>query len=134
VVPLVAPAVAILTTRYEHRNGSEWVFPGRRGSHLKEPDKAWSRIVARAKLEDLRIHDLRRSLGSWMAGQNVSLTIIGKVLGHKTPQATMIYSRLALDPQREAMAGATNAMLAAGKQTKLLTVDVASQEGSSNGK
>jgi len=129
VVPLVAPAIAILTTRYEQRNGGEWVFPGRRGGHLVEPDKAWARILDRAKLTDLRIHDLRRSLGSWMAGQNVSLTIIGKVLGHKTPQATMIYSRLAIDPQRLAMENATTAMLAAGKQTKLLTIDVRSEEG-----
>ena len=67
-----------------------------------------------------------------MAGQNVSLTIIGKVLGHKTPQATMIYSRLALDPQREAMAGATNAMLTAGKQTKLLTIDVQPEKEAGN--
>ena len=36
-----------------------------------------------------------------MAGQNVSLPIIGRVLGHKTPQATMVYSRLALDPLDE---------------------------------
>ncbi len=63
-----------------------------------------------------------------MAGQNVSLAIIGKVLGHTTPQATMIYARLATDPQRAAMEGATTAMLAAGKQTKLLTVEVVSEE------
>ena len=49
-----------------------------------------------------------------MAGQNVSLTIIGKVLGHKSSAATMIYSQLALDPQRAAMTQATTAMLTAG--------------------
>jgi hypothetical protein len=63
-----------------------------------------------------------------MAGQNASLTIIGKVLGHKTPQATAIYARLAMDPQRAAMESATTAMLQAGKQTKLLTVEVVSEE------
>jgi integrase len=134
VVPLVAPAVAILAARKETTNGCPWVFPGRRDDHLKEPDKAWSRIVARAGLADLRIHDLRRSLGSWMAGQNVSLTIIGKVLGHKSPQATAVYARLAMDPQRQAMDAATTAMLTAGKQTKLLTIDVQAQEDGNNGK
>ncbi len=34
-----------------------------RGDHMKEPDKSWARIIDRAKLADLRIHDLRRSLG-----------------------------------------------------------------------
>ncbi len=125
VVPLVAPAVAILENRRKSANGCPWVFPGhRKGDHLRSPKDSWERILKAAKLDNLRPHDLRRSLGSWMAGQNVSLTIIGKVLGHKTPQATMIYSRLAMDPQRHAMDAATNAMLAAGKQTKMLTIDV----------
>ena len=128
VVPLVAPAVALLEARRHRMNGSPWVFPshGKTG-HLAEPATAWRRILAAAKLQDLRIHDLRRSVGSWMAGRNVSLTIIGKVLGHKTSQATLIYSRVALDPQREALDGATAAMLAAGKP-KLLT-----KEGTDNG-
>jgi integrase len=122
VVPLVAPAMAILQERREAADGSPWVFPGhKQGTHLRTPQGAWERIVKRAGLVDLRTHDLRRSLGSWMAGQNVSLTIVGKVLGHKTPQATAIYARVAMDPQREAMANATSAMLAAGGQTKLLT-------------
>ena len=125
VVPLVAPAVTILEKRQAAANGCPWVFPGhRKNDHLHSPLGAWQRISKAAKLENLRPHDLRRSLGSWMAGQNVSLTIIGKVLGHKTPQATMIYSRLAMDPQRSAMEGATTAMLQAGKQMKLLTIDV----------
>ena len=121
VVPLVAPAVAILQERREAINGSPWVFPGhKQGTHLRTPQGAWERIVKRAGLVDLRTHDLRRSLGSWMAGQNTSLTIVGKVLGHKTPQATAIYARIGLDPQREAMDKATSAMLAAGGQTRLL--------------
>ena len=115
VVPLVAPALEILRTRHEQRNGNTYVFPGRKhGTCLQEPKTAWAHIVKRAGLTDLRPHDLRRSLGSWMAGQNTSLTIIGKVLGHKSSQATMIYARVAMDPQRAAMDQATSAMLQAG--------------------
>jgi integrase len=123
-VPLVAPALAILRARRETANGARWVFPGRRpGDHLRHPERSWSEICTRAGLSDLRPHDLRRSLGSYMAGANVSLQIIGKMLGHRTPQATMIYSRLALDPVREAAERAATAMLAAGGQTKLLAVE-----------
>ena len=100
----------------------------RRNTHLQEPKKPWKRILENAGLTDFRVHDLRRSLGSWMAGQNVSLTIVGKVLGHKSPQATAIYAQLALDPQRQAMEAATAAMLTAGKQTDLLTVNVQAEE------
>ena len=83
IVPLVAPAVLILDRRHK-AIGGEWVFPGhRRGTHLCNPAKAWSRVLKAAKLENLRPHDLRRSLGSHMACQNVSMTIIGGVLGHR---------------------------------------------------
>ena len=69
-----------------------------------------------AKLDDIRIHDLRRTMGSWQARTGASLSIIGKSLGHKSQQATAVYARLDLDPIREAMETATNAMWRAAKQ------------------
>jgi len=69
-----------------------------------------------ARLEDIRIHDLRRTMGSWQARTGASLAIIGKSLGHKSQQATAIYAQLDLDPIREAMETATAAMLRAAKQ------------------
>ena len=79
-----------------------------------EPRKGWERILERAGVTDLRIHDLRRTLGSWQAKTGASLTIIGKSLSHKTHQATAIYARLDLDPVRQSVERATSAMLAAG--------------------
>lgn len=67
-----------------------------------------------ARLSDLRIHDLRRTLGSWQARHGASLVIIGKSLGHKDLASTAIYSRLNLDPVRDSMMTATRAMFAAG--------------------
>lgn len=64
-------------------------------------------------LADLRIHDLRRTLGSWQAKTGASLPIIGKSLNHKTLQATQIYARLDLDPVRQSIITATDAMLKA---------------------
>ena len=66
-------------------------------------------------LQDIRIHDLRRSLGSWQAVTGASLPVIGKSLGHKSQQATAIYARLNLDPVRESVEKATEAMMMAGK-------------------
>ena len=64
-------------------------------------------------MQDLRIHDLRRTLGSWQAATGASLPIIGRSLGHKQVQTTAIYARLSLDPVRAAVEKATTAMLAA---------------------
>lgn len=65
------------------------------------------------RMADLRIHDLRRTLGSWQARTGASLSIIGKSLNHKSVQTTAIYSRLDTDPVRESVERATSAMLAA---------------------
>lgn len=72
------------------------------------------------RIPDLRIHDLRRTMGSWQAITGASLPIIGKSLNHKSQQATAIYARLDLDPVRASVEKATEAMLrAAGVQDAL---------------
>lgn len=99
---------------------NEYVLPGNgRTGHLVEPKKGWSHILKDAGIENLRIHDLRRTLGSWQAITGASLTIIGKSLNHKSPQTTAIYARLDLDPVRASVKKATNAILTAAglKQT-----------------
>ena len=115
-------AVEILTRRKAenedpaNERASEWVFPGHvRGEHLKDPTKNWKAICQRAKLENLRPHDLRRTLGSWQAATGASLPIIGKSLGHRSQSATAVYARLNLDPVRQAVDLATTAILAAGE-------------------
>ena len=103
----------------------EYVFPGDgRSGHLKEPKRGWLRILKNADVGNLRIHDLRRTLGSWQAKTGASLTIIGKSLNHKSLQATAIYARLDLDPVRASIDKATQAILmAAGlKQVEELEI------------
>lgn len=62
-------------------------------------------------LMDIRLHDIRRTFGSWQAIAGASLQIIGKSLGHKSQQSTEVYSRLHNDPVKASIEKATNAML-----------------------
>jgi len=147
-LPLSHQALTILESRNE-KSESKWVFPstGVTG-HLVEPKAAWKRILENAAatqiknwleanpgkgevdfakefpnagFKDLRIHDLRRTLGSWQAATGASLPIIGKSLGHKSLGATQVYARLNLDPVRASVNKATDAlMLAANGSAKLL--------------
>jgi len=78
-------------------------------------------------MTDLRIHDLRRTLGSWQAKTGASLSIIGKSLNHKTHQATAIYARLDLDPVRQSVNTATQAMLAAAGMKQAASVGEATE-------
>lgn len=115
-LPLHPTAKQVLEGRLDAANGSLWVFPteASRTGHLQEPRKAWTAILKQAGLEDLRIHDLRRTFGSYQAVANVSLHTIGKSLGHRGSGATQIYARLNLEPVRAAVHAGVEAMLAAG--------------------
>lgn len=111
-VTLTVEAVEILKARQGIND--TWVFPGvGKSGHLEEPKKGWKRVLERAGIENLRIHDLRRTLGSWQAKTGASLAIVGKSLNHKSPSTTAIYARLDLDPVRDSVDRATNAMLVA---------------------
>lgn len=106
-------ACEILQRRFDANDGSPWVLPSRNGSasgHYADPKSAWNRVLELSGISDLRIHDLRRTLGSWMAEGGTSLPIIGKTLGHKSLQATRIYARLGGNAVRDAVNAATEAM------------------------
>lgn len=110
-IPLGAEAIDLLLKRQKEASVN-YVFPGNGATgHLVEPKKGWARILERAGITNLRIHDLRRTLGSWQARSGSSLAIIGKSLNHKSPQATAIYARLDIDPVRASVEKATQAML-----------------------
>lgn len=119
IITLTSQAISILKNRYKDKN-SNWVFPSgaSKSGHIEEPKKAWKNLLQRAAIKDLRIHDLRRTLGSWQAATGANSYIIGKSLGHKTQQATAIYARLNMDPVRESVNRATEAMFAAVNKDK----------------
>jgi len=128
VVILVVPVVEILRRRVAGRaDGSPFVFPGGGGTgHLTAPKQTWRSLLVRAGLVDgdgkntVRVHDLRRTLGSWAAARGVSLQMIGKVLGHKNVATTAIYARLDLEPLRAVVEATTAAIMAAGNDVKAL--------------
>jgi len=114
-IPLILEALELLRRR-KISSESEWVFPSEAGlvsasGHIEEPKKAWKRILDRADIDNLRIHDLRRTLGSWMTSTGANLQVVGKALGHKSLASTEIYARLQLDPVRAAAQTAVSAML-----------------------
>jgi integrase len=112
VVPLNEPAIQLVhemhreataEARKERRELSEYVFPGPgKKGHLVEVKKAWAIICKAAKINGLRIHDLRHSYASVLASSGHTLPIIGALLGHTQAQTTMRYSHLFDDPLRAA--------------------------------
>ena len=94
-VILCDEAIEILQRR-KNDNRSEWVFPSTMSSsgHMESMYRGLRAALKRAGITDsttshsanVRVHDLRRTFGSWQAINNTSLLIIGKSLGHTTSQ------------------------------------------------
>ena len=102
-VALSAPAVAIMQA-LPALPKNPYLLPGAKsGRHLVNIDKPWRRIRKAAGMEDVHIHDLRRTLGSWMSQDGVDLNRIKGALRHANVSTTLIYARLGEDPVREAM-------------------------------
>lgn len=71
-VLLTPEAVAVLRSRLldddvdSDDDSADFVFPSdSKTGFIDKPKKDWAHILERAGISDLRIHDLRRSLGSW---------------------------------------------------------------------
>jgi len=78
-----------------HKRGNPYVFPGQRtGSRLVNLQKPWRKLRAIAELDDVRIHDLRHTYASLAVSHNLSLPIVGKLLGHKSAKSTERYAHL----------------------------------------
>jgi integrase len=86
--------------------GCPWVFPAAEGDggHARNHDKAWSRVIRRAKLwtkdrsRRPRPHDLRRTGGSRMVEAGVSLVTITAALGNAASSAPMVARTYAVVP------------------------------------
>lgn len=112
-IPLSEPAVRILRSLPRFENNPH-VFPGRYpGRPLQGIRRPWDAVKKEAGLPDIHIHDLRRTLGSWLATSGESLNLIGKILNHSTPRVTAIYSRLAETKVKTALEDHGRRLLAA---------------------
>lgn len=97
-VVLSAPALAVLVSLpHEGRYVISGLNSNRPRFDLKRP---WATVTKNAKLDALRIHDLRHTFASVGVGMNIGLPMIGKLLGHARAHTTERYAHHAVDPVR----------------------------------
>lgn len=104
VIVLNAPALSVLSNLT--RIGTYVIAGENAGTPDEKPrsdlKRPWAMVRRQAKLEGLRIHDLRHNFAAFGAGGGMGLPIIGKLLGHSQPQTTARYAHLDNDPLRRA--------------------------------
>lgn len=111
-IPLVEQAKEILKNMPRSPN-SDFVFPSdtSKSGHIEDFHRPWYALLKRAGIEDFRIHDIRRTFGSYQAMMGAGEFVLGKALGDKTLAAVRVYARMNLDPARNSMQNAINLLL-----------------------
>jgi integrase len=103
--PVLTPlseAAIVRLQRICHREGNDHIICGAKsGSRLVNLRKPWVRIRELAGIPDLRLHDVRRTVGSWLVQDGATLHLVGSVLNHKDPKTTAGYAYFQTQ-QREA--------------------------------
>ena len=103
--PLLAPLsdVALAHLKTIPRIGNNpYIICGRKPTRpLATLGKPLKRVVARAGLQNIRVHDLRRTVGSWLAQSGVSLHLIGDILNHRDLKTTLGYAFFQTQHRRE---------------------------------
>jgi integrase len=95
---------------------NEWVFATQQGHWCRSmASERWTVIRKSAGLDDVTIHDLRRTCASWLYLQGTNLAVIGRgVLNHTSLTHTAIYTRLNVAPVAQALEENSTRMLGSG--------------------
>jgi integrase len=104
-VPLSEAACRLLAEMREQAGEhADWIFPASRGGGCRPHiNQAWIELRQSAKLDGVRLHDLRHTHASILASSGLGLPVIGALLGHSTPTTTARYAHLFDDPLRVAV-------------------------------
>ncbi|NDF11808.1 MAG: DUF4102 domain-containing protein [Proteobacteria bacterium] len=100
VIQLSDSAIKVLKKIPIKKNNPYLIVGEVEGQHLINARKPWIRICKAAKLENVRIHDLRHTYAAMCIESGLSLYSTGKLLGHSRARTTDRYAHLAEDPLR----------------------------------
>jgi len=107
--PLLSPLSDLALERLRmipRTSANPYIICGRdRDTHHKGLQAILKRIKRRSGLTNIRIHDLRRTVGSWLAQSGVSLHLIGDVLNHLDTSTTAGYAYFQTQHRRDALSG-----------------------------
>ena len=100
--------------------GCPWLFPGETpGQPVQELRRFWLKMRSEARIEDVRIHDLRHTFASLLVSGGASLEMIARLLGHSQMSTTQRYAHLMDTPLREGVNAVADILSARPKLVRI---------------
>ncbi|MCD7779645.1 MAG: tyrosine-type recombinase/integrase [Candidatus Gastranaerophilales bacterium] len=102
-LPLNNTLLKLFEEMYKNKS-SEYVFINPKTSlPYTDIKKAWTTALKEAKIENFRFHDLRHTVGTRLAKENVPINIIKEILAHSDIKTTMRYVHCTQGAKTEAL-------------------------------
>lgn len=140
VLPLGTDAIAILRRRAkENRESSDYIFPARRANPKYPFQTSWQprvrRVFDRARLPDIRFHDLRRSFGTYCLNSGTDLALVSALLGHRQLSTTAaVYAHATAATLRAVVDRTTGHLHSTERDSRLALPTRSDRDGSSDGR
>jgi integrase len=106
-VPLATPLIPILNDWLAVRpSGSSWLFPSATGTPLLDRNlmrRHWWSACEKLDIPRFGWHSLRHTLSTYNGNAGVAMPVLQSLLGHSSPETTMIYTHPLEDAKRQAV-------------------------------
>jgi integrase len=93
-IPMNTEALDVLTRWHKYSTGNGLVFCNPDGSRIGSVKTAWLAVLAEAKINGFRWHDLRHTFASKLVQRGVDLVVVRDLLGHGDFALTLRYAHL----------------------------------------
>ena len=81
-----------------------------------ELKRAFSTILKKANITNLRIHDLRHTLATYLIANGADAFMVKRALTHKSLQSTQVYVNLGVEHLRDKLNDTVDKMIQIGKK------------------
>lgn len=117
-IALADSAVDLLKNIKSNNPDEKYVFPSTTSAsgHIVDIKRVWNTIKKKANITNLRIHDLRHTLATYMIAQGASPFVVQRALTHKSIKSTQVYVNLGVEHLRDKLNETVNTLQRIGKK------------------
>ena len=117
-IALADSAVDLLKNIKSNNPDEKYVFPSTTSAsgHIVDIKRVWNTVKKKANITNLRIHDLRHTLATYMIAQGASPFVVQRALTHKSIKSTQVYVNLGVEHLRDKLNETVNTLQRIGKK------------------